>query len=340
MMRGAERCRRYERGGRRQPCARGGASTCSSPARSRPSRPRVGDIHVVANALADRPSISIHVYGANIGAVRRHVFDAATGAAKDFVSGYSRRDRCPTSGTARRRCAPRSHERRGGHGLARPAGEGQRAFGRVRRGAARRNRRGAAPMRPRTRSSSAAAAGTSARASTSPISEAKRTPRCARASWRSSGCCRRSGTRRCAPWPCATGRAWGAGADLFASCDIRACAPDATFRFPGTAFGIVLGTRRLVELVGWDRARPLVTEGATHDAAAATRGGARHRPRRGRHRRVAGHALRAAGGRPRNAGHRSAAPPVPIIAPPTWPRWRRARRGPASSGGSIVTGPA
>ncbi len=67
----------------------------------------------------------------------------------------------------------------------------------------------------------------------------------------------------------ATGRTWGAGADLFASCDIRACAPDATFRFPGSAFGIVLGTRRLVELVGWDRARPLVTEGATVDAAGA-----------------------------------------------------------------------
>ena len=49
----------------------------------------------------------------------------------------------------------------------------------------------------------------------------------------------------------ATGRAWGAGADLFASCDIRACTPDASFRFPGTAFGIVLGTRRLVELSAW-----------------------------------------------------------------------------------------
>ena len=71
----------------------------------------------------------------------------------------------------------------------------------------------------------------------------------------------------------ATGRAWGAGADLFASCDVRACTPDTTLRFPGTAFGIVLGTRRLVELVGWDRARPLVTEGATHDAAAALAAG-------------------------------------------------------------------
>ena len=51
--------------------------------------PTVGDIHRVENAYADRTSISIHVYGANIGAVRRHVFDAATGAKKMFVSGYS-----------------------------------------------------------------------------------------------------------------------------------------------------------------------------------------------------------------------------------------------------------
>lgn len=60
----------------------------------------------------------------------------------------------------------------------------------------------------------------------------------------------------------ARGRTWGAGADLFASCDIRSVAPDASLRFPGSAFGIVLGTRRLVELLGWDEARPLVTEGA------------------------------------------------------------------------------
>ncbi len=71
----------------------------------------------------------------------------------------------------------------------------------------------------------------------------------------------------------ATGRAWGAGADLFAACDLRAAAPDATFRFPGSAFGIVLGTRRLAELVGWDRARPLVTEGVTLDAMQARAAG-------------------------------------------------------------------
>jgi predicted metal-dependent enzyme (double-stranded beta helix superfamily) len=51
--------------------------------------PTIGDLHRVSNALADRPSISIHVYGGNIGTIRRHVYDAQTGAARDFVSSYS-----------------------------------------------------------------------------------------------------------------------------------------------------------------------------------------------------------------------------------------------------------
>jgi len=50
--------------------------------------PRTGDIHRVANALTDRPSISIHVYGANIGAVRRSSFDES-GRSRAFISGYS-----------------------------------------------------------------------------------------------------------------------------------------------------------------------------------------------------------------------------------------------------------
>ena len=37
-------------------------------------------------------SISIHVYGGNIGAVRRHPFDPATGTASEFVSGYTNRE--------------------------------------------------------------------------------------------------------------------------------------------------------------------------------------------------------------------------------------------------------
>ncbi len=51
--------------------------------------PTIGDIHTIANALPDRPSISIHVYGGNIGAIHRSAFDAASGTEKPFISGYS-----------------------------------------------------------------------------------------------------------------------------------------------------------------------------------------------------------------------------------------------------------
>ena len=51
--------------------------------------PAEGDIHQVTNALTDRGSISIHVYGGNIGAVRRHTFDVRTGEPQLFVSGYT-----------------------------------------------------------------------------------------------------------------------------------------------------------------------------------------------------------------------------------------------------------
>ena len=49
--------------------------------------PRFGDIHRVANAYDDRISISIHVYGADIGKVERATYDRS-GQAKPFVSGY------------------------------------------------------------------------------------------------------------------------------------------------------------------------------------------------------------------------------------------------------------
>ncbi|MEB3199814.1 MAG: hypothetical protein VKK62_04720 [Synechococcaceae cyanobacterium] len=50
--------------------------------------PRIGDIHQVSNGSPDSVSISIHVYGADIGAVSRHVF-RADGTTQDFISGYS-----------------------------------------------------------------------------------------------------------------------------------------------------------------------------------------------------------------------------------------------------------
>lgn len=56
--------------------------------------PTVGDIHLVRNALSDQSSISIHIYGGNIGVIERRVFDPGTGHSKKFVSGYSN-DRLP-----------------------------------------------------------------------------------------------------------------------------------------------------------------------------------------------------------------------------------------------------
>ena len=67
----------------------------------------------------------------------------------------------------------------------------------------------------------------------------------------------------------ASGRAWGAGADLFACCDQRLAAPDASFTFPGARFGLVLGTRRLASVVGETTALQILGEGAVLDVAAA-----------------------------------------------------------------------
>ncbi len=50
--------------------------------------PTLGDVHQVANAHADRVSISIHCYGGNIGRIHRHVY-TEDGQARPFVSGYS-----------------------------------------------------------------------------------------------------------------------------------------------------------------------------------------------------------------------------------------------------------
>ena len=67
----------------------------------------------------------------------------------------------------------------------------------------------------------------------------------------------------------AHGRNFGAGVDLFAACKWRVAAPDATFRMPGLAFGLVLGTRRFAALVGRERARSLLESLATFDAERA-----------------------------------------------------------------------
>jgi predicted metal-dependent enzyme (double-stranded beta helix superfamily) len=65
-----------------------GAASRLVPGQVEAVSPAIGDIHAVTNALEDEASVSIHVYGANIGAVQRHLFDPA-GRACPFVSGYS-----------------------------------------------------------------------------------------------------------------------------------------------------------------------------------------------------------------------------------------------------------
>jgi predicted metal-dependent enzyme (double-stranded beta helix superfamily) len=86
-MRGEERCEEYDVpqfagrfAPRGQHLVKRGEVDAVSPA--------IGDIHVVSNASPDSASVSIHVYGGNIGAIRRHVYDPATGATREFVSGY------------------------------------------------------------------------------------------------------------------------------------------------------------------------------------------------------------------------------------------------------------
>jgi predicted metal-dependent enzyme (double-stranded beta helix superfamily) len=82
VMRGEETCEEYSKGLKatgRHPVRRGQVDRVS---------PRIGDIHVVSNA-GNEVAVSIHVYGSNIGAVRRHTYDPATGAPRDFVSGYA-----------------------------------------------------------------------------------------------------------------------------------------------------------------------------------------------------------------------------------------------------------
>jgi predicted metal-dependent enzyme (double-stranded beta helix superfamily) len=87
MLRGAELEMRYVRAD--DGSLRDAGQSRLEPGRVQAVSPRIGDVHAVANALDDRASISIHVYGANIGRVRRHVFEPASGAARDFISGYA-----------------------------------------------------------------------------------------------------------------------------------------------------------------------------------------------------------------------------------------------------------
>ena len=68
---------------------------------------------------------------------------------------------------------------------------------------------------------------------------------------------------------CVHGQTIGAGADLALACRHRIGAADTHMMFPGARFGLVLGSRRLAECVGADRAQGLIGSANKIDAQQA-----------------------------------------------------------------------
>jgi enoyl-CoA hydratase/carnithine racemase len=67
----------------------------------------------------------------------------------------------------------------------------------------------------------------------------------------------------------AHGKNFGAGVDLLAVCKHRVASTDASFRMPGLKFGLVLGTRRLAQLIGAQKTREIQQVAQTIDAPSA-----------------------------------------------------------------------
>ena len=93
VLRGAERSQRFAVSGNAPPQALGKPETLAAGTVETVS-PGVGDVHQVVNAVTDAVTISIHVYGADIGKVERHIFPAE-GGARRFISGYANDARTP-----------------------------------------------------------------------------------------------------------------------------------------------------------------------------------------------------------------------------------------------------
>lgn len=86
VLRGAERCEECTLDADGRPRLSGRAHVMH-PGEVEAVSPTVGDWHRVSSARADGPSVSIHVYGADIGSVQRHRL-ADDGRVVGFVSGY------------------------------------------------------------------------------------------------------------------------------------------------------------------------------------------------------------------------------------------------------------
>lgn len=85
---GAEKCQPYQLDINNQLISHGEELTLY-PGDIETVSPSIGDTHVVRNAFDNAVSISIHVYGGNIGKIKRSVFDPSTGGKKEFISGYA-----------------------------------------------------------------------------------------------------------------------------------------------------------------------------------------------------------------------------------------------------------
>lgn len=87
MLRGAEYSQRYEADGSAPPRPFGRRYQLQ-PGQIELVGPEQGDVHRVSNALERQVSVSIHVYGTDIGRQLRHVYPD-TGGVKPFISGYA-----------------------------------------------------------------------------------------------------------------------------------------------------------------------------------------------------------------------------------------------------------
>lgn len=94
VLRGAERNEVFVRAG--DVLARAGSVALLGAGDVSAVSPAIGDIHRVSNAYDDRVSISIHVYGGDIGAIERATY-AADGSERRFVSGYSTPEPAPAT---------------------------------------------------------------------------------------------------------------------------------------------------------------------------------------------------------------------------------------------------
>lgn len=86
MLSGAEQSQSYRQEAREMVLV--GAPVVLRPGDVEILSPETGDIHQVSNYFNDQVSISIHIYGSDIGTVNRFVY-TPEGKAKSFISGYA-----------------------------------------------------------------------------------------------------------------------------------------------------------------------------------------------------------------------------------------------------------